>query len=317
LATLTPTTPALDAPPTRPIGRVRAAVALTRPSQIALVMLVFANGVLLAVSRVEAAVDILTAVVALALVVVVAASVHLANEAADHETDRISERTPFSGGSGVLVATGMSARVPLVAGLALAGLALAGALATAMSGLLTPVAVTLLLVGLGGGLAYSLPPVTAMRRGLGEPLNAVLGGLLLPLLGVAVVADTIGVRDLIAFLPFLCVAFVSVLATAWPDREADATTGKRTMQVRLEPPVLRRIALLSVIAFFLATGLSAATRAMPWALAGLALTPLLLMGLRRYTRVRSPWPNVAAMVGLALLTGAGLLLSVSAKGGNW
>lgn len=39
-----------------------------------------------------------------------------------------------------------------------------------------------------------------------------------------------------------------------------------------------------------------------FAMAGLLVTPLLLIGLLRYTRAGSPLANVAAMVGLALTT---------------
>ena len=61
-------------------------------------------------------------------------------------------------------------------------------------GLLPGAAVTLVLLG-RCALFYSLPPIAAMRHGWGEPLNAVLGGMLLPLAGVAVVTGSVGPRS--------------------------------------------------------------------------------------------------------------------------
>jgi 1,4-dihydroxy-2-naphthoate octaprenyltransferase len=151
-----------------------------------------------------------------------------------------------------------------------------------------------------------------MRRGWGEPLNALLGSMLLPLFGVAVVAGATGPDDILAFLPFFFVTLASVMATAWPDRRADAATGKRTMQVRLPAASLRRIHTGAAVAFVLATVASAAIEAMPLALAGLLVAPALALSVARYTRRRSPWPNVAAMVGLAFITTAALALEVSA-----
>ena len=284
---------------------------MARPAQVALVLLVFANGALLATWRGAPVSPSLAALmVASVLVVLVASAAHLTNEAIDHATDRLTERTPFSGGSGALEASGLEPALPLrVAGGASVA-ALTGAIMATATGWLAPIAAVLLLVGLAGGVAYSLPPLAAMRRGLGEPLNALLGGLLLPLYGVAVVASELELLDILAFAPFACAVFASVLATAWPDREADAATGKGTLQVRLARHTLRRIHMSATIAFVATTVVATVSGAMPLAWAGLAVLPALIVGTAGYTRRRSPLPNVAAMVGLALLTALGLGLAL-------
>jgi 1,4-dihydroxy-2-naphthoate polyprenyltransferase len=69
-------------------------------------------------------------------------------------------------------------------------------------------------VGLRGGHAYSLPPVAAMRRGSGEILNALLGGLLLPLFGVAIERGTVAPLDVLAFLPMLARAALAAAVLA-------------------------------------------------------------------------------------------------------
>jgi 1,4-dihydroxy-2-naphthoate octaprenyltransferase len=296
----------------------RALLLMTRPTQIALVVGIFINGGLLAIwGGAGSATLLMETWGAGLLLVVVAASVHLANEAADHETDRRTRRTPFSGGSGALDASGLSPGVPLSLSLVLATVAIVGTAAVVAVGGLSTLAAVLLLLGLGGGLAYSLEPAAVERRGWGEVLNAVLGALLLPLFGVAAVAATLSLEDIIAFLPFLFVTLASVMATAWPDREADAATGKHTMQVRVRPVWLRVIALLAMTAFVASTLVSMATAAMPMAGLGLLVLPLLLVGLARYTRVESPIANVAAMVGLGSLTLLVLVTSLAAEGRLW
>ena len=279
----------------------RALVAMARPSQLALIWAVYGAGVLLGLTRPGASTDLWPVAVGAVLVGGAAVAAHLVNEAEDAETDRLTARTAFSGVSGALLASGLDASVPLRLGLALAALVAAAAWTAWVALGLPGVAVTLTIAGLVGALFYSLPPVAAMRHGWGEPLNAVLGGLLLPLTGVAVVAGSIVAADVLAFTPFMLVALASVMSTAWPDREADAATGKATLQVRLRPATLRRVHTTVLVAFVVATLASAAAGAAPFALAGLLVVPALLIGTRTYTRRMSPLPNVVAMVGLAIV----------------
>jgi 1,4-dihydroxy-2-naphthoate polyprenyltransferase len=315
-----PTAPSMrrPAPPANPpIGRLRALVAMVRPTQLGLVVIIAGNGLLLALWRSPRAPEVLgAAALALALLLIAAMAVHLANEAADHETDRLSRRTPFSGGSGALVASDMGPRVPLAISLFMAAIVTLATAASTITGLLSPIAGVLLWLGLAGGLAYSLPPFGAMRRGWGEPLNAFLGGLLLPLFMLSALAGSVTAVDVLAFTPFLLVVFASVMATAWPDRAADAATGKATMQVRLTPATLRRVNALAAVGFVAATFVAAATAAMPLALAGLLVAPLLVIGTARYTRTESPLANVGAMVCLALITTVTLSISLWTRTGS-
>ncbi len=280
----------------------RALVAMARPSQLALVWAVYAAGVLLGLARIGTASEPWPVLMGALLIGAAAVSAHLVNEAEDAATDRRTVRTPFSGGSGALAASGLDPSIPLRAGLALAAVVVAATwLAWVGLGLPAPAA-TLVLAGLAGALFYSLPPLAAMRHGWGEPLNALLGGLLLPLAGVAVVVGSVGLADLLAFAPFALVVLASVMATAWPDREADAATGKVTLQVRLRPTTLRRIHAGVSAGFVVATALVAVAGAAPYALAGLVVVPALVIGTMGYTRRPSPLPSVAAMVGLVVVS---------------
>ena len=232
-----------------------------------------------------------------------ALAIHYANEFADADTDALTNRTPFSGGSGALVETGLPAaslRRPLAVA---CGLAVAVALGGAAAGPLSPEAAGLLLVALVVGMGYSLPPVALVRRGYGEPTNMLLGGLVLPVYGTAVVASPRPAAAL-AVVPFTLLVGCNLLAVHWPDRDADAAVGKQTLAVRWPPSRIRRAFAV------LAVGAGASTVGL-WlmgvvpdtvAVAHLAPVPLLVRGWTTLTRDRDPLPAVAAMVVLAVTT---------------
>lgn len=121
----------------------------------------------------------------LALLPVILAA-HYANEYVDFETDALTKRTPFSGGSGILAHGLGSRRMALGAiwVMPAVGLLIAG---TGFSNEeLGGTAVLLWALGTFVGLAYSLPPFKLAWRGWSEAINALVIGLLLPLYGYAV-----------------------------------------------------------------------------------------------------------------------------------
>ncbi|MFC5367343.1 prenyltransferase [Salinirubrum litoreum] len=286
---------------------LRALIEMSRPDQLLLMVLLYATGVLVAVVA-GATLDPLSALVGFLLFSPVAVSVHYANEYADYETDHLTTRTPFSGGSGALVRTGLPRRLALRA--AVAALVLAAVAVGVVAGIelwatgrvtTVPDAKALGLLALIAvlGWQYSLPPLALAWHGWGELDNALLGGVLLPVYGVAV-AGEVTVASVLAFLPFGCVVFVNLLATTWPDRAADAAVGKATLATRLSAGRLRWL----YAGGLLAGGVSmAAVHGGPvpavvcWA--SLLAAPFLLWGLLAYTRRRSPFPTVAGMVLLA------------------
>ena len=271
---------------------------MTRPSQLALIAFVYLAGAGAAHSSGTWSAG--AAVIGLLVLLAVSASVHLVNEYADAESDPITRRTPFSGGSGALQHHDLSRAVPLTgAALALAA-GLGGGFLATWTGHLSPVALTLLIIGAAGGWLYSVPPKLALsRRGLGEMGNALLGGLLLPVYGFAVQVGTVTAWAVIAFVPFALVDFASVMATAWPDRGADALVGKRTLAVRWPARRLRATFATSAV-LALAVLLAATDRALPVtvAVASLAVLPFAAVAVLRFARIDSPTWAVATMVGL-------------------
>ena len=302
------------------VPRLWALWAASRPSQLALIVLVYALGVGMTTGGPSLVVGEPTAngfhevsqttfltpvAVGAAVLVLVAVAVHYANEYADADTDALTEPTPFSGGSGALAETGLPASF-LGTATAVASVVAALAGGTALfAGLLAFDAAALLGLILVTGLAYSLQPVALARRGVGEVINASLGGLLLPVYGVAVVAAP-AVSAPLAVVPFTLVVGCNLLATHWPDRKADATVGKDTLAVRWSPSRIRHAyATLACLAAVATAGLwLAGVFPTPVAVAHLVAAPFLAWGWTTLTRQRTPFPAVAAMVALALASTA-------------
>lgn len=281
--------------PVLPVA-VRAAWRMSRPEQVLLIAVVFGVGVA-AGAALHDRLDVVATLWALAALVPTAVSVHVVNEYADHETDAITRRTAFSGGSGALAELGVDRRFArrVAAGAAAPALGTA-VLGTVTGGLPLPASI-LLVVGLVGGWQYSVGPLRLSRRGLGEVANALLGGLLLPLFGIAAATGRIGVLEVLLFVPFALLDFVNLLETQWPDRVADRLTGKHTLVSRLSPAGVRGAAIgATLVAYPLAVIAAVQAMAVTVAVASLVALPVSVWALARLTRVERPLPGVLAMV---------------------
>lgn len=227
-----------------------------------------------------------------------AASVNLINEYADHETDALTTKTRYSGGSGVLPKQLVSRRFVLLSGWLFAILGMSLAFIGADRGLYHLNAVWILFIGTLGGWMYSLNPLKLAWRGGAEIANGVLGGLILPLYGYAVLAGDQGdyVRVLWACLPYALLVVTTAMATTYPDRAADVQVGKRTWATWLDASQLRQIYLaisvLSVILLFILT--------YQWILpaqvlaTSLVIIPAIGLGYHAYTRQANPHPSARA-----------------------
>lgn len=273
---------------------------LTRPDQVALIVVVFMVGGLM--GRATAVADGSGWggwLVAAAAVVAIAVSVHAANEYADADTDARTSRTRFSGGSGV-IPSGLVTRAGarrLMVGAGALGVVLAGL--SAWAGVVPTSAAIAIVLGLILGWQYSVPPLALARRRWGEVTNALLGGLLLPATGAIVMGSEIG-PALIAFVPFTLLAFVNLLETQWSDRRADRAVGKHTLANGLSLRALRRLAMGVTLASYVGLLLLP----VPIALAGLLALPFSVWATIAMGR-RPPGPAVAAMVVAIVAQGVG------------
>jgi 1,4-dihydroxy-2-naphthoate octaprenyltransferase len=233
----------------------------------------------------------------LAALIPVVIAAHYANEYADVETDALTERTPFSGGSGALPAGEAPRSLALVAAWVFLGLGAAVALAGLVTGHLNLAALSMWAIGTLVGLAYSLPPFKLAWRGWSEAINTGLIALILPLYGFAVHTQTLDWRVFVGCLPFALLIFVLILSTNWADRDADAQVGKKTLATRLAPRTLRWLYLAAVL---LGIGLQllliGAILPPIVVLSSLLALPVLLWAASRFTRIHSPLPTVLAML---------------------
>jgi 1,4-dihydroxy-2-naphthoate octaprenyltransferase len=285
---------------TAPVAHLRVAAASSRPPQLLLVAGVYLFGVTVAAAN-DTTIAPGRVVLGAVPLLAVSASIHYTNEYADHETDALTDPTPFSGGSGALVETDVPRGFVLRLALGALAAGLLAAAALALTGVLGPSALAVLFGATVAGWQYSLGPLRLAWRGWGELTNAALGGLALPVYGAAVVGGPLATVAL-ASLPFALLVLLNLFATQWPDREADAAVGKRTLAVRWSA---RRLRVAYVAVALLAGGslvaLHPAVVPTAVALASLPVAPLVVWAGYGYTRRELPWPSVTAMVGLAVL----------------
>lgn len=251
-------------------------------------------------------IQIVNAIIGVICLVPIAVSVHLINEYADYETDRLTRRTPFSGGSGALIETNIPRQFALHAAAIFAGI---GLVLLAVAHPILPMVASVLLIGiLILGWEYSVGPLRLAWRGLGEVTNAVLGGILLPVYGFALLAGEIIPEAVLAPLPFTLVVFVNLLETNWPDRHADAAVGKRTLATRWSQPRILTVYALSSIAA-IGSVIILIGSVLPPTVAILTLAPMigLIWGIFRYTRRETPLPAVLTMIAVVILMTIGWL----------
>jgi len=256
------------------------------------------------------------AVLAIVGVALIHAGVNLANDYFDHRSgnDAVNRlATPFSGGSRVIQEGIVSAGAVRAAALACTG---AGAACGVALWLATP-GHTLLIIGLAGialGWCYSAPPLRLAHRGVGE-LAVGVGFGLLPVLGVEhVQRGGLSLEVGWVALPAGLLIMAVLLVNEFPDVEADAAVGKRTLVVRLGR---RRAAVVYEVLVVGAYASVAGGVAMGWmpplAAAVVVVAPLSWRAAwvlhTHYDDVRALLPAMAATVAqhaifLLLLTGA-------------
>lgn len=273
---------------------------MSRPLQLVAVSMVFIWGVLVASAVVP--INPNQIIVGFAALIAVSISIHIINEYADVETDRLTQRTAFSGGSGALPETGASPTIALVG----AWLALSAGTLIAILGALTDLisvqAFGLLALGTFFGWMYSVRPLALAWKGWGELDNALLGGLLLPLYGFALAGSALDLSTILLFSPFAGLAFLNLLATTWTDKEADRLVGKLTLAVKWGEPRLRKLYLtVGIVTYLLIVFQSFFQIPRFIILAGFLILPLSIWGFHSYTRKHDPFPSVFAMSAYLIL----------------
>jgi 1,4-dihydroxy-2-naphthoate octaprenyltransferase len=274
---------------------------MSRPSHLLLQSIVYACGVMIA-GATSSTINPFSAIYGLITFLFIGASIHYANEYADVATDKITKRTPYSGGSGVLPNSGLPPKIALKAAQASLIIGCMFSLIGYQLKWMPLISVLVLAVGAFFGWMYSLPPLKLAWHGWGEVVNAWLGGIVLPVFAYSIQSGKVDWQVVLACLPFAVIVFMNLLESQWPDREADKLAGKRTLVTRLSSFHLRWIYCLSGIGYvLLILVLNQGILPAQVALVSLFILPLLVWGATRYTRKEMPFPTVTAMVVLIVL----------------
>lgn len=224
---------------------------------------------------------------------------------------------PFTGGSRFIQNGVLSLRETRLLGYGLlAAVMPAGLWLTAQS---APGLFWIGLAGLAIGWAYSAPPLQLMARGIGEA--AIVGGWLLIVLGTDFVQrGALAALPLVAGLPFALLVAAILYLNQFPDAQADALAGKRTLVVRLGPQRARWGYALLAGAAYLWLALAVIWGAVPW-LCAAGLLPALLSfkaarGLLRHaTEPAQLTPAIQATIAAANVNG--LLLALGLALARW
>lgn len=178
-------------------------------------------------------------------------------------TDIINkERTPYSGGSGLLPEGKLSPASVLVAGLL--GFGLSAVLGLFIVITRSPAVLLIGLIGAVIGFFYTAPPFKLAYRGFGETARLVATPLMV--LGAFVVQVPLFSADISGHMAPLAVVLISSLPVAFlntaalyifefPDYEADSAVGKKNLVVRLgRKNAVYIFILLSAMAFLALLG---------------------------------------------------------------
>jgi len=274
---------------------------MARPDQIVAVFVVSLTGMLIATPAMDimGLLNLISDHTFTFLILILSAmSIHYANEYADVDTDAMTQRTQFSGGSGAIAMGWVTPTMAYIAMWFTGILSMLLAFIGLILQIILPIKFLILCVGLFGGWMYSLKPLKLAWRGWGELDNALLGGALLLFYGYSAVTGSIDVYIIWIAIPFTILVFLNLLATTWADKEADGMVGKNTLAVQYDVIFLRRLFGGMRLAFVVMTVLVSFSLPQPILFLALMIPVFIMVGwgFRTYTKIHSPHPTVLAMI---------------------
>lgn len=272
----------------------------TRPNFLILAPICVLLGLAVAVHQ-QGRVDALHAFLAFLGAILAHASVNLLNEVEDHENglDAMTERTPFSGGSGTL-----QEHPELVGRAREGGILLIATVAAIGCYFVAEIGWRLLPIGLLGVLlvvSYSrwivrAPLLCLLAPGLGFGPAMVLGT-------EFVLTGHYSWQGFVASLVPLFLVSGLLLLNQFPDREPDARVGRRHLVVLLERKRAAAIFVAMLLACFATLGVALTLGLLPpWAgLAFVALVPAAILAVNVPRHAESV-PRLVPMLGLNVVT---------------
>jgi len=177
--------------------------------------------------------DVTIAIVGLIVLTTGTLMGHYADEYADVDTDKLTRRTLYSGGSGVLPSGIVPVNWAVYSAIFFLLVTLVIVFFSIFNKILPSTIIWIVLPALFGGWIYSMPPFSLERKGLGELDNAILGGFFMTLIGYTAQTGMITINSLLSLIPIFLAVFVNLLGVHWSDRIADESVGKLTLVVKL------------------------------------------------------------------------------------
>lgn len=239
--------------------------------------------------------DIKKAIVGLIVLMTGTMMGHYADEYADVDTDRLTRRTLYSGGSGVLPSGIIPINWAIYSAIFFLLITLILTFFSIYYDILPSIVIWIVLPALFGGWIYSMPPFALERKGLGELDNAILGGFFMTLMGYVTQMGTITINSILSLVPIFLAVFVNLLGVHWSDRFADKSVGKLTLVVKMEENTRFLFYFLVFLIYFITVLL------MGWALPNLVTISILLtlpFGVYcsyKFTKTSSPMLSSAFM----------------------
>jgi len=288
----------------------------TRPQFLILIPCVLAPGV--AIAFTEGNFNGPHLLLALIGSLLVHASVNILNDYTDwvRGTDKLVQRTPFSGGSGLIKAGALDLRTVLIEGLVM--LAIAGAIGWYFIRLY-PV---LLWFVLAGGLLTVLYTPVLTRTVITEIFPGIGLGMI-PVIGAYIVMQPVGSVELPPAVWWLSIPpGILVSALLWinelPDVKADAATGRKHAVLLLGTKKAARGYALLLFSAYLGIIVPVVLRLLPvWSLIGLMTIPVAVKAAvgaaKNHDQIESIIPalgqNVITVLSTPLLVAAGIALA--------
>lgn len=237
------------------------------------------------------------------------------NEYFDRAADVLATRTPFSGGSGVLVAGDLPPHVALLSSVVARWVGVIGIVALALLGHKTAAVVAFAIVVLAK--SYSAWPRLS-ARGWGELATAVIVGVLVPLCAFFAQGRAFSPLALAATLPGAAAMFAMMLAVELPDFDADTLAEKRNLLVRLGRSSIVPLGQAALIAVYAGLAIAYALGAPLSVVILIALTLpaafALARGFVRIAEERSPPEQAARGEAMVAARGVAFFFLVSVAG---
>lgn len=227
------------------------------------------------------------------------------NEYWDVEADRLNQnRTPFSGGSGMVGPEGISRQAVFTAAMVCLAVGATAAVWLLVEFAPPPGVWAVMLLIFLGAFFYSSPPLALAGSGYGELTASITVAGLVPALGHLLFAGRPSVLLLLATAPLVVLHFAMLMAFEFPDFLSDEAAGKQTLLVRVGRRVGAQVHNAALV-LAIALGVLATYAGLPArvALGTLLAAPLVVLQISQVRRMQRGEP-----VSFARLTFLGLVI---------